>query len=133
MGQNIYSGTFHSSAIGPWSNGFTDGLAVDQHQACAQFFGPLGQGGNAPGGHMGQLDADDKSQGEVALLLASETQQAGDQFLHIGSIGVIGDGDGSVAPDDYAAQELAGQQHPITEERMDVEVNAFGVCQGWLL
>jgi len=72
---------------------------------------------------VGQLDADDKSQGKVALRLASEAHQTGDQFLHIGSIGVIGDGDGSVAPDD-AAQELAGQQHPIAEERMDVEVNA---------
>jgi hypothetical protein len=63
-------------------------------------------------------------------LLASEAHQTSDQFFHIGSIGVIGDGDGSIALDDYPPQELAGQQHPIAEERMDVEVNAFSVCHG---
>ena len=47
MSQDVYSGAFHSSAVGSWPNGFTEGLTVNYHQACAQFLGPLGQGGNA--------------------------------------------------------------------------------------
>jgi hypothetical protein len=89
---------------------------VYDNQGCTEVTRAPGQLWDLGWWYMGKLHARDQGNGKPVGILAGESRQLGNQAVQVGAIGVIGDGQHTVANHLHSTQHLAGKQDTIAEE-----------------
>jgi hypothetical protein len=72
---------------------------------------------------MGEFDSGKKSGARKRIEIPGHLNQAGDDKIQVGAIGMVGDGHGGIAQDFNPAKMFSGNKDTVTEKRMGMEIN----------